>query len=105
MLIKLLRKEYPFLLETLLLQRKADFPLPPSQIFIRCLTKNAMVRKEGTDKKTNEFPLWAMLLALVAGVLYIYMAKMTTLGIIIPVINVIFVIAVSIYAFGIYLKK
>jgi hypothetical protein len=79
-LIRLLRKEYPSLLETLLLQRKADFPLPPSQIFIRCLAKNATVRKELTSNKNNAFPIWAMLLAVVTAVIYQYVAKVTTIG-------------------------
>jgi hypothetical protein len=52
---------------------QADFPLPPSQIFIRCLAKNATVRKELTSNKANALPIWAMLLAVVTGIyLYIY---------------------------------
>jgi hypothetical protein len=104
-LIRLLRKEYPSLLETLLLQRKADFPLPPSQIFIRCLAKNATVRKEVNSNKNNAFPIWAMLLAVGTAVVYQYMAKVTTIGWIVPVFNVFFVIAFGLYSIGLFNKK
>ena len=92
---QLLGIEYPGLLERVLDQRREVYPLPPSQVFIRKVADDVVKKAEVTLAPV--FPIWALVLGVVACILYMKVQAIVSIGWVVPAINTAFISSAIIY--------
>ena len=101
----MLREEFPEFLDRVFESRVDAHPLPPSQIFLETTTVNEKISAEESGFQ-SPFPMWALVTMLVTFFLYTQMASIISLGPIIPIVNVLFVLGMIAYVFrDLFMKR
>ena len=101
-MLHIVRSNFPVFLENLLTERRSEFPLPPSQIFIKYTKKQAIEKKETQDVSGKRLPLWAIVVAGGSALIFQNIQQITSIGWLIPVVNGVLFVIVLLYTMGFF---
>ena len=102
--LTMLRDEFPSFVESVFLSRLDAHPLPPSQLLLQRTHDNTRIVDEADG--APPFPLWALGAGVAVFFIYAQSATVITLGPIIPIVNVLFVVGMIVYLYRhMFMKK
>ena len=61
--LEIVQENYPEFLENILLERKNDYPSPPSNLIIKYIKVNTREKKLHEEVSSRNIPVWAILMA------------------------------------------
>lgn len=96
-------EEFPLLLPHVMEIRRASFPLPPAQSLAAYTSQVAQVSKE--KREQFHMPYWAILSALLAAFTYQHVIRVVSLGVLVPVVNVVMFMGVMYYFYYVMLNE
>jgi hypothetical protein len=101
--IAMLREDFPDFLGRAFEARLDAHPLPPSMVLMDKTMGNNKAIKEEAERPP--FPTWALVTGIITFFLYTQSSKVVTLGPIIPIVNVVFVLGMLLYMFRFIFSK
>lgn len=96
-------EEFPDLLTEVMDIRRAAFPLPPAQSLVAYTTHVQALSKE--KRETFHMPWWAIVAGLVSAFTYQHVVRVISLGILVPVVNVVMFMGVMYYFYYVMLNE
>lgn len=96
-------EEFPNLLSQIMEIRRSAYPLPPAQGLV---TYTNHVAKESKEKREQfHMPYWAIAAGLVAAFTYQHVIRVVSLGVLVPVVNVVMFMGVMYYFYYVMLNE
>ena len=96
-------EEFPELLTEIMEIRRVSYPLPPAQSLVEYTTH---VAKETKEKREQfHMPWWAIVAALASAFVYQHVIRVVSLGVLVPVVNVVIFLGIMYYFYHVMLTS
>ena len=102
--LEIVQNVYPDFLENVLLERKNDYPSPPSNLIIKYIKVTAREKEFNEEVSSKNIPVWAIFMAGFSYLLFQNLSNLIVLGVFVPILNFIFFVFLLLYTFGFFTK-